>query len=42
MAVPTDIRAGTLFLHTRKIDPDWQPGPGEKYVRASGRTLRNP
>jgi len=34
---PTDrdrVRRGALFTHVNFLDPDWKPGPGQKYVDA--------
>ena len=28
------IGRGTIFRHMNKLDPDWTPGPGQKYAGA--------
>ena len=28
------LRVGARFVHARLLDPDWRPGPGERYADA--------
>lgn len=35
-----DVRAGFRFVHPSILDPNWTPGPGQKYADAPRATMR--
>jgi hypothetical protein len=40
MTAPRTIKAGDRFEHARQLDPDWRPGPGQRYADAPMRGMR--